>query len=164
MADDHVEEKNKVVEKETVKKEQPVKRRKRTTKTKAVVSRGKRKRAIARATIKKGKGNVWFNKQHVDAFQNDYVKNILLEPLSFVGAKAGQIDIYVNVRGGGMMGQAQAARTAIARALVDYFKDSDLEAQMLEYDRTLLIEDVRRVEPKKYKGPKARARFQKSYR
>jgi small subunit ribosomal protein S9 len=62
------------------------------------------------------------------------------------------------------MGQAQAARTAIARALVAALGDDDLRKRLVEFDRSLLVEDVRRVEPKKFKGPGARARFTKSYR
>ncbi|MBU0586162.1 30S ribosomal protein S9, partial [Candidatus Micrarchaeota archaeon] len=62
------------------------------------------------------------------------------------------------------MGQAQAARVAIAKALVDYTQDEALKKTFLDHDRSLLVDDVRRVEAKKYKGPKARARYQKSYR
>ena len=62
------------------------------------------------------------------------------------------------------MGQAEAARTAIARALVRWTKSSQLRSKFLEFDRTLLTGDPRRKEPKKFGGPGARARFQKSYR
>ncbi len=62
------------------------------------------------------------------------------------------------------MGQAQAARTAIANALVEYFGEMNLREKFVEIDRSLVVEDTRRVEPKKYRGPKARARYQKSYR
>lgn len=70
----------------------------------------------------------------------------------------------MNVSGGGTMGQAQAARTAIAHALVMYFDQMNLREKFISIDRSMLIEDTRRVEPKKFRGPKARARFQKSYR
>jgi small subunit ribosomal protein S9 len=62
------------------------------------------------------------------------------------------------------MGQAQACRVAIARALVGFSGDEHLKSRIIAYDRSMIAEDSRRVEPKKYKGPKARARFQKSYR
>ncbi len=132
--------------------------------TKVVVARGKRKESIARATIREGKGNIRINKMSINALNNRYIRNIIIQPLSFVGPEANNIDIEVNVFGGGVMGQAQAARTAIANALVCYFDGMNLKEKFLEVDRTLLVEDVRRVEPKKFKGPKARARYQKSYR
>lgn len=132
--------------------------------TRAVVARGKRKTSIARATIKAGKGVVRFNSANITALNNPYVREIILEPLHYIGPEANGIDIAVNVNGGGMMGQAQAARTAIANALVLYFDTMDLRSKFIDIDRSLIIEDTRRVETKKYKGPKARARFQKSYR
>ncbi len=140
------------------------KTRKRKKAKKVVVARGKRKEAIARATIKPGSGKVVINKTPLDAFQNKYVAWLIKEPLLIAGADAAKVDIRVNVQGGGMMGQAQAARTAIAKGLVEYFESEELEKRFLEHDPSLIVEDVRRVEPKKYKGPKARARFQKSYR
>ncbi|MEM3555371.1 MAG: 30S ribosomal protein S9 [Candidatus Micrarchaeia archaeon] len=131
---------------------------------KVVVARGKRKSSIARAYVKEGKGVVRVNRVSVDAIQNRYVKNIIMEPILLAGEKAKGLDVMVNVAGGGVMGQAEAARTAIARGIVEFTGDAELKERMQERDRFMLLEDVRRVEPKKYKGPKARARFQKSYR
>ncbi|MFA6214770.1 MAG: 30S ribosomal protein S9 [Candidatus Micrarchaeia archaeon] len=128
------------------------------------VFRGKRKESIARASISKGKGVVRINSTRVDAIDNKYVRQLVSEPLSLAPEVASQVDIAVNVFGGGQMGQAQACRTAIARALVGFSGDEAIRHRMVEYDRFMLAEDFRRVEPKKYKGPKARARFQKSYR
>ena len=82
----------------------------------------------------------------------------------FIANKLSKIDVSVNVKGGGVMGQIQAARTAIARALVEYFEDEGLAKKMYEYDRYLLGNDPRRVEPKKDRARKARAKYQKSYR
>ena len=132
------------------------------TKAKIVVARGKRKRAIARAAIREGKGILRVNNETVAAFTSPFLRQTITEPLKFTDTSA--LDIDVTVTGGGPAGQAQAARTAIAKALVSYTGDDELKHKMLEYDRTLLVEDVRRVEPKKFKGPKARARFTKSYR
>lgn len=131
---------------------------------KVCLARGKRKESIARATIREGKGNIRINKILVSALNNKYVQDIIKEPLNYVGPQANNIDISIDITGGGMMGQAQAARTAIARALVAYFGDEKLKETFMSVDRSLLIEDTRRVEPKKYLGPKARARYQKSYR
>jgi len=133
-------------------------------KSKIAMSRGKRKEAIARATVREGKGLVRVNDLSIGALQSPFVRQIITEPLNFIDdAQRAKLDVRVTVRGGGVMGQAQAARTAIARALASHF-GGDMRKNMIEYDRSLIVEDPRRVEPKKFKGPKARARFTKSYR
>ena len=68
------------------------------------------------------------------------------------------------MRGGGTSGQAQAARSALAKVIAKADQGDAVRKAYIDYDRTLMVDDVRQVEPKKYKGPKARARFQKSYR
>jgi small subunit ribosomal protein S9 len=133
-------------------------------KEKAVVARGKRKTAVARAAIRGGKGVIRFNHALLDSYNNPYVREIIREPLRYIGPEANSIDISVNVFGGGTMGQAQAARTAIANALILYFDTMGLKEKFIDIDRSLVVEDTRRVESKKYRGPKARARYQKSYR
>ncbi|MEM4348117.1 MAG: 30S ribosomal protein S9 [Candidatus Anstonellaceae archaeon] len=140
------------------------KKKKAKKEEKPQVYRGKRKESIARASIKPGRGVVRINSINLNAIDNKYVQAIISEPLRFAPQLASKVDISVNVFGGGQMGQAQACRVAIARALCGFSGDAELKAKMLEYDRFLLAEDSRRIEPKKYKGPKARARFQKSYR
>lgn len=153
------------VKKVEVKKvEKPKKKKVRKKIAKVVVARGKRKTSIARATIRSGKGEIRINNSALDATQNKYIRDIIREPLTFIGPEANEIDVYVNVIGGGVMGQAQAARTAIANALIKYFDQLNLKEKFLSIDRSFVVEDVRRVESKKYKGPKARARYQKSYR
>jgi len=132
-------------------------------KGKALTVRGKRKEAIARASIKSGKGIIRFNRVLLDSMNNKYIQEIIREPLRYV-PESNTVDISLTVCGGGVMGQAQAARTAIANALVAYFEGQNLKEKLTEIDRSLIIEDTRRVESKKYKGPKARARYQKSYR
>lgn len=143
------------VKKETKKKEK---------KSSSLVLRGKRKEAVARAAIRKGKGVIRFNRVPIDALSNRYVREMLLEPLRKAGDLWNRVDIDVSAHGGGAMGQAQAGRVAIAHALIEFSGDDALRAHFVKTDRTLIAEDSRRVEPKKYKGPKARARFQKSYR
>ncbi len=133
-------------------------------KTVVVVMRGKRKESIARASVRKGKGVVRINSHVLESFTHPYVRGLMEEPLRMAGDLVKDLDIYVNVYGGGQMGQAQAVRLAIARGIVKFTGNEELKARMLERDKYLVIEDVRRVEPKKYQGPKARARFQKSYR
>lgn len=128
------------------------------------VFRGKRKEAIARATVRKGKGVVRINSVNLSSIDNKYIREIMAEPLHVAPEVAQQVDISVSVYGGGSMGQAQACRTAITRALVGFSGSEELKRKFVAHDRFMFSEDSRRVEPKKYKGPKARARFQKSYR
>lgn len=140
--------------------------KKKHSKTKKVAlpnARGKRKESIARAVVTPGTGNVFINKAHVSTITNAQLRMVILEPLDYYSGRDA-VDIRVSVLGGGTGGQAQAVRTAIAKALVVYSKDDAFRATMLKADRSLLVEDSRRVEPKKFKGPKARARFTKSYR
>jgi small subunit ribosomal protein S9 len=149
------------------KKEAPKKPRRAPKKKKKGVrtehARGKRKKSIARATVKEGSGRIRVNSRLVSSFGNRYFREIVAEPLALLGPDGLNVDVAVKVRGGGEMGQAQACRTAIARALAQYFGEG-VVAKYKADDTYLLREDPRRVEPKKYMGPKARARDQKSYR
>ncbi len=131
---------------------------------KIVLTSGKRKNAIARATIRPGKGRVRINKIPVELLNPEMVRKIVMEPLIMAKELANKVDIDVDTRGGGFMGQAEAARTAIARALVEWSGDEELRKVYLEYDRTLLVNDIRRKEPKKQMGRGARKRRQTSYR
>lgn len=133
----------------------------------AVTLTSKRKEAVARVSIKEGKGTIRFNGFEISTVEPRFVRETILEPLHVSTLTAGMdksFDIEINVRGGGMMGQMQAARTGVAKALVKYAGSEALKNEYMRYDRSLLVDDPRRVEPKKFKGPKARARFQKSYR
>jgi len=125
---------------------------------------GKRKTAIARATVKEGTGRVTINKVPLDTYGPELARLKIQEPLGLVPEKASKVDIMVLVKGGGVMGQAAAARTAIARGLVDFYKDEELDAVFRAYDRTLIINDDRRKLPKNPLGHGARAKKQKSYR
>ncbi|RLG98991.1 30S ribosomal protein S9 [Candidatus Bathyarchaeota archaeon] len=130
-----------------------------------LLTSGKRKTAIARAVIKQGKGRVRINRVPIEIYQPEIAREKVMEPLILAGEELlKNVDIEVKVSGGGFMGQAEAARTAIARALVKWYKDTRLQRVFTEFDRTLLTGDPRRKEPKKFGGPGARARFQKSYR
>lgn len=116
-------------------------------KEKSKLAVGKRKRAIARATIKPGKGIVKVNGKPLEKFPNELTRLKMQEPLILVGEKWKGFDIRVNVKGGGIMGQAEAARQAIARCLVEMLPDA--KKTFLEYDRNLLVFDPRRTEPRK---------------
>ena len=86
------------------------------------------------------------------------------EPIELAGKQANRVDINVNVEGGGVMGQAEASRTAIARGIVQWFDDEKLQKLFQNYDRALLVNDTRRKEPKHPMGRGARKKRQKSYR
>ncbi len=130
-----------------------------------ILSSGKRKTAIARAVIREGKGRVRINNIPVEIYQPELARWKIMEPLLLAGEEiVSKVDIDVKVEGGGFMGQAEAARIAIARGLVEWMKSEELKRKFLEYDRTMLVGDPRRTEPKKFGGRSARARFQKSYR
>lgn len=131
---------------------------------KVVVASGKRKMAVARATIRKGRGLVRVNSVPVEIYPVELARMKILEPLKLAGKRAETVDIEVNVRGGGIMGQADATRTAIARGLVQYLNDEELETSFRDYDRTLIVPDTRRKLPKKPLGRGARKKRQKSYR
>ncbi|AIY90639.1 30S ribosomal protein S9 [Geoglobus acetivorans] len=131
---------------------------------KIVVTSGKRKTAVARATARPGRGRIRVNKVPVEIVQPEMVRLKILEPVIIAKDLVNQVDIDVKVEGGGMMGQAEAARTAIARALFEFSGDPELKRAFIEYDRTLLVNDVRRKEPKKQGGRGARKRRQTSYR
>jgi small subunit ribosomal protein S9 len=125
---------------------------------------GKRKTAIARAVFKPGRGNVTVNEFPVSNMSPELARARISEPLTLAGERLNTIDVRVKVRGGGVMGQAEAARMAIARGLVEYSRSTELRRLFTSFDRTMLAGDPRRKEPKKFGGPGARRRKQKSYR
>jgi small subunit ribosomal protein S9 len=126
---------------------------------------GKRKSAIAKATIKEGKGIVTFNKRPISFLPNLQQLEIS-EPLIIAKNILGGLnfDISLNVKGGGSSSQVEASRLAIARAIVEYSKNEEVRRAFLSYDRNLLVADTRRKETCKPGDSKARARRQTSYR
>jgi small subunit ribosomal protein S9 len=126
---------------------------------------GKKKTAVARATISEGEGRVRVNAQPVELTDPELARLKMLEPFRLADDDLREaVDVDVDVEGGGVMGQADAARTAIARGLVQHTNDAELRDAYMEFDRSLLVNDVRQSESKKWGGPGARARYQKSYR
>jgi len=132
---------------------------------KVIVTSGKRKTAIARATIKEGKGRIRINGVPLEVLPNE-LQRVKIEEIFYLSGQnlKDKVDIKVNVRGGGYMGQAEAVRTAIARGLINYFEDDGIKERLIIYDKTIVSGDPRRTEPKHFGGPSARSRFQKSYR
>lgn len=125
---------------------------------------GSRKKAIARATLREGTGKVRINNALLSVYQPDVLRVQISEPLLLAGDLAGKVDISIKVNGGGMSGQAEAARLAIAKGLIEFFKSEKLKKAMQNYDRHLLVADVRQREPCKPNVSKARKKRQKSYR
>ena len=129
---------------------------------KVIHAPGKRKSAVARATLRPGKGKVRLNGQLLGHYTTQLLRLRVQEPLLLAGEAAQGLDVEVNVYGGGTSGQADAARLAIARALVAH--QPGLKQAFDDYDRLLLVADVRRKETRKPNDSKARAARQKSYR
>ena len=126
---------------------------------------GKKKTAIARATVRDGEGRVRVDAQPVELVDPELARLKMLEPFRIANEELREdVDVDVRIEGGGVMGQADATRTAIARGLVEHTNDAELRDAFMEFDRSLLVNDVRQSESKKWGGPGARARYQKSYR
>ena len=124
---------------------------------------GKRKTATARATLKEGDGNVTINGHTIEEFTSYTYQLKIKEPLLLAEDTAEDVNIKVNVEGGGVNGQASAVRLAIAKALAEY--NEALKDVYEDYDRHLLVADVRRKETRKpNRQGKARSKRQKSYR
>ena len=138
---------------------------------KVVHTSGKRKTAVARATVKAGKGRVRVNSEPIEILQPALSRRKAMEPLIIADAmkRLAKVDINILTHGGGIMGQTDAIRTAIARGLVHYNGgaegiDEELRDEYLRFDRSLLVNDPRRKEPKHQLGRGARRKKQKSYR
>ena len=137
----------------------------------SVNTSGKRKTAVARATVRKGQGRVRVNGEPIHIMGPSLAQRKALEPVQIAEAmnRLGDVDVYVDVEGGGQMGQVDAIRTAIARGLVKWNggaegDDEELRDEYLRFDRSLLVNDPRHKEPKHQMGRGARKKWQKSYR
>ncbi|CAM6001557.1 unnamed protein product [Sphagnum balticum] len=143
-----------------------------TAKNQLVQTFGRKKNAVAVASVRSGKGVLRVNGSPVELLEPAALRVKVLEPILLLGLKRFQnLDIRVRVRGGGYVAQVYAIRQAISKGVVAYHQKfvnetekREIKETLLQYDRTLLVADPRRCEPKKYGGPGARARYQKSYR
>ncbi len=132
----------------------------------AVHTSGKRKTAKARATVKEGEGTIRVNSKPLNILEDSFRRKIE-EPLRIAGEEVySGLQIHVDTRGGGTNGQAEAARMAVARGLVEFEDDEELEREFREYDRNMMVEDPRRTETRKpsQSSKGARHKQQKSYR
>lgn len=141
-------------------------------KTQLVQCFGRKKNAVAVAAVKAGKGVFRVNGSPIELLEPQSLRVKVLEPILLLGLKRFQnLDIRVRVRGGGYVAQIYAIRQALSKGVVAYYQKyvnetekREIKELLLQYDRSLLVADPRRCEPKKYGGPGARARYQKSYR
>jgi len=146
--------------------------------TKTEIYFATRKTARAHVHITKGVGKIRINNVPVEMIGQETAREVILTPLEIAGDLRNKVDISVRVKGGGFMGQSSAVATGISRALTGWTKSKkdpkehpfsksireDLRIRISEYDKYLISGDARRKEPKKFGGPGARRRKQKSYR
>ena len=139
---------------------------------KVVYTHGKKKNAIANAVVQQGKGSITINRIPIQNVEPKTLRIKILEPILLLGAEQfANLKIIVRVQGGGPIAQLYAARMAISKGIVSWkqkYVDEDekttVRKTFVSFDKGLLVADPRRMEPKKYGGPGARARYQKSYR
>ncbi|XP_053992407.1 uncharacterized protein LOC128883748 [Hylaeus volcanicus] len=133
---------------------------------------GRKKTSVAVALCTPGVGMIRVNGVPLELVQPETFRFKVFEPLMILGKdKFSKINMRIRARGGGMTAQIYAIRQAIAKGVVAYYqKTSDettrreIRDSLVAYDRSLVVADPRRCEPKKFGGRGARARFQKSYR
>jgi small subunit ribosomal protein S9 len=125
---------------------------------------GKRKTSKARIVVSEGKGRVRVNNTPLHLYEPIMAREKIMEAVMLAGDAANGVDISARVHGGGYMSQAEAVRMGIAQGLVKWTRSKRLRSTYQDYDRTMLAGDFRRKESKKFGGPGARARKQKSYR
>jgi len=135
-----------------------------SSRKKVQVTTGKRKTSKARVVVSEGKGRVRINNTPIHLYKPVLAREKVMESLWLAGEVVDNVDIKVKVHGGGYMSQAEAVRMGIAQGLVRWTRSKRLRNTYVEYDRTMLAGDGRRKEAKKFGGPGARARKQKSYR
>jgi small subunit ribosomal protein S9 len=132
---------------------------------KVIVVSGKRRTAAARAVVKPGLGRIRINQIPLEILEPIVAREKIREPLTQCGDEVWkELDMNIKVAGGGYMGQAEAARMAIANGILKWSKSTHLRTAFAEYDRTMIVGDARKKESKKFGGSGARARVQKSYR
>jgi small subunit ribosomal protein S9 len=132
---------------------------------KKIITSGKRKTSVARVVLKEGTGVIKINnKNYIHLHFFDKLK--IEEPLKIAECVLGKpnFDIMISVKGGGEKSQIESARLALARAMLKFSNSEELKNAFLQYDRTLLVADVRRKEMYKPGDSKARRKRQKSYR
>jgi small subunit ribosomal protein S9 len=133
-------------------------------KKKRVLATGKRKTSKARVVVSDGKGRIRVNNVPIHLVEPWMAREKILEAFMLATDYKDRVDIAIDTQGGGIMSQAEAARMGVAQGMVKFSKSKRLRAKYHDYDRTMLAGDARRKEAKKFGGPGARRKKQKSYR
>jgi len=129
-----------------------------------LVVTGSVKSSVARAVVKQGSGRVTINGYSAENWLYDPYRMLALTPLKLLPEQFKDVDVEVKVEGGGHASQARAVMQALARGITQWTRSTSVRNVFRAFDRHLLSGDPRRKEPKKFGGPGARRRFQKSYR
>ena len=130
-----------------------------------IITSARRKTAVAKCVLRPGKGRILVNGVPVELIPMEVVRLKIIEPLLLAGENIrNSVDAEIKVSGGGVMGQADAARMALARALVKFTGSEELKEIYKVYDRSMLAGDKRRTESEKWMRYSARRWRQKSYR
>ena len=133
-------------------------------KKKRVLATGKRKTSVARVVVSDGKGRIRVNNTPIHLVEPYLAREKIREAFMLATDYKDRVDIQITTHGGGFMSQASAARMGVAHGMVKFSKSKKLKAKYIEYDKTILAGDPRRKEAKKFGGPSARRKKQKSYR
>ena len=131
---------------------------------KSITTVGKKKSALARATVQNGTGKFTINSLPVEKWGTYYERNLLIEPMQIIGKRLETLDIGIKTTGGGPAGQAAASRVAMARGVVEFTGDKVLKKELITYDDKILSGDSRQREPCKPNDSAPRSKRQKSYR
>jgi len=118
-------------------------------KPKQIYQTGKRKKAVAKVSVRPGSGKILINGTPIGNIKNNVLRLRIEEP--FILAETDEwkaYDFIATVKGGGAMGQCEAARQAFARSLISMLGDN-VKQRFIEYDRNLVVYDPRRTEPHK---------------
>jgi small subunit ribosomal protein S16e len=140
--------------------------------TKQVQCFGRKKNATAVAHATTGSGFIKVNGKPLNLLEPASLRLKVYEPILLLGAnRFKDLNIRVRVRGGGAACQVMAIRQAISKSIIAFYQKyhdettkRELKELLIQFDKGLLVADPRRMEPKKFGGHGARARYQKSYR
>lgn len=144
-----------------------------STRAKSVQTFGRKKTSVAVAHVKEGNGLIKVNGVPLELVKPQSLRWKVLDPFLLLrdNRECNNLDIRVRVKGGGHVSQIYAIRQAIAKGVIAYYQKfvdesskMDIKDKFITYDRSLVVADPRRTESKKFGGPGARARYQKSYR
>jgi len=122
------------------------------------------KTSVARARFKRGSGRIKVNSYPIENWLYEPHRSKAMTPILLLSDEFKSVDVDINVRGGGSYSQARAVMVALAKGIIHWSRSGSVRRLLRNFDRYMLTGDARFKEPKKFGGPGARRRFQKSYR